>query len=129
MKGSRAKKMRRGEKGGGGGKGAVTDRGASSKPSGLEQGSGGRPLGSASASTISYHSGLAEWASPLHVLTSFIYLSGFPGSSANKESACNVGDLGLIPGLGRSPGEGEGYPLQYSGLENSTESIYLFIYC
>ena len=38
-----------------------------------------------------------------------------------KESACNVGDLGLIPGLGRSPGEGKGYPLQYSGLENSIE--------
>ena len=40
---------------------------------------------------------------------------GFPGGSAGKESACNVGDLGLIPGLGRSPGEGNGYPLQYSG--------------
>jgi len=36
-----------------------------------------------------------------------------------KESACNMGDLGSIPGLGRSPGEGKGYPLQYSGLENS----------
>ena len=35
-----------------------------------------------------------------------------------KESACNAGDLGLIPALGRSPGEGKGYPLQYSGLEN-----------
>ena len=43
---------------------------------------------------------------------------GFPGGSAGKESACDVGDLGLIPGLGRSPGEGKGYPLQYSGLEN-----------
>ena len=41
---------------------------------------------------------------------------GFPGGSAGKESACNVGDLGLIPGLGRSPGEGKGYPLQYSAL-------------
>ena len=48
---------------------------------------------------------------------------GFPGGSASKESACNVGDLGLIPGLGRSPGEGNGYPLQYSGLENSMDSI------
>jgi len=37
---------------------------------------------------------------------------GFPGGSAGKESACNVGDLGLIPDLGRSPGEGNGYPLQ-----------------
>ena len=44
---------------------------------------------------------------------------GFPGGSAGKESACNEGDLGLIPGLGRSPGEGKAYPLQYSGLENS----------
>ena len=39
-----------------------------------------------------------------------------------KESACTVGDLGSIPGLGRSPGEGKGYPLQYSGLENSVDS-------
>ena len=43
----------------------------------------------------------------------------FPCDSAGKESACNVGDLGLILGLGRSPGEGKDYPLQYSGLENS----------
>ena len=40
-----------------------------------------------------------------------------------KESACKAGDLGLIPGLGRSPGEGNGYPLQYSGLENSKDCI------
>ena len=46
-------------------------------------------------------------------------IQGFPGGSAGKESACNTGDLGLIPGLGRSPGEGKGYLLQYSGLENS----------
>ena len=45
----------------------------------------------------------------------------FPGGSAGKESACNVGDLGMIPGLGRSSGEGNGYPLQYSGLENSMD--------
>ena len=43
---------------------------------------------------------------------------GFPGGSDCKESACNVGDLGLIPGLGRYPGEGNGNPLQYSCLEN-----------
>ena len=43
--------------------------------------------------------------------------------SAGKESACNAGDLGSIPRLGRSPGEGKGYPLQYSGLENSTDCI------
>ena len=48
---------------------------------------------------------------------------GFPDSLVGKESACSVGDLGLMPGLGRSPGEGKGYPLQYSGLENSMECI------
>ena len=49
--------------------------------------------------------------------------SGFPDSSAGKESACNAGHLGLIPGLGRSPEEEKGYPLQYSGLENSMDFI------
>ena len=44
-----------------------------------------------------------------------------PCGSAGKESTCNVGELGLIPGLGRSPGEGKGYPLQYSGLEKSMD--------
>ena len=48
---------------------------------------------------------------------------GFPGGSAGKESACNEGDLGSVTGLGRSPGEGKGYPLQYSGLENSMDYI------
>ena len=43
---------------------------------------------------------------------------GLPGGSDSKESACNEGDLGLTPGLGRCPGEGNGYPLQYSCLEN-----------
>ena len=46
---------------------------------------------------------------------------GFPCGSAGKESTCKAGDLGLIPGLGRSPGEGKGYLLQYSGLENSID--------
>ena len=46
---------------------------------------------------------------------------GFPCGSAAKESACNVGDVGSIPELGRSPGEGNSYPLQYSGLENSMD--------
>ena len=46
---------------------------------------------------------------------------GFLHSSVGKESACNAGDLGSIPGLGRSPGERKGYPFQYSGLENSTD--------
>ena len=44
---------------------------------------------------------------------------GFPGGSDDKDFACNARDLGLIPGLGRSPGEENGYPLQYSCLENS----------
>ena len=48
---------------------------------------------------------------------------GFPCGSASKESTCNVGDLGSIPGLERSPGEGKGYPLQYSGLKNSMDCI------
>ena len=48
-----------------------------------------------------------------------IYLYGSP----SKESACNAGDLGLIPGLERSPREGKGFPLQYSGLENSMDCI------
>ena len=46
---------------------------------------------------------------------------GFPGSSAGRVSACGARDLGSIPGLGRSPGEGNGYPLQHSGLENSID--------
>ena len=46
-----------------------------------------------------------------------------PCGSAGKESDCNVGDLGSIPGLGRSPGEGKGYPPQYSGLQNSMDCI------
>ena len=49
------------------------------------------------------------------------YILGFPNCSVGKESACNVGDLGSIPGLGSSPGEGNDNPLQYSGLENSMD--------
>ena len=52
-----------------------------------------------------------------------LVFSDFPCGSAAKKSACNAGDLGLIPGLGRRPGEGKGYPLQYSGLENSMDCI------
>jgi len=48
---------------------------------------------------------------------------GFTCDSVGKESTCNAGDLSLIPGLGRSPGERKGYPLQYSGLENSLDCI------
>ena len=47
---------------------------------------------------------------------------GFPGGSDGKESACNAGDQGLIIGLGRSPGKRKGYPVQYSGLENSIDA-------
>ena len=48
---------------------------------------------------------------------------GFPDSSVGKESSCTAGDSSLIPGLGRSPGEGKGYPLQNSGLESSMDCI------
>ena len=48
-------------------------------------------------------------------------MKGFPCGLAGKEFACDAGDLGSIPGLGRSPGEGKGYPLQYSGLDNSMD--------
>ena len=62
-----------------------------------------------------------------HVSTTSCHLpsasAGIPCGSAGKESASNVGDLGAIPGLGRCPREGKGYPLQYSGLENSMASI------
>ena len=75
------------------------------------------------------------FASPLHVpifnhVTALtikkiftLLKTGFPCGSAGKEFACDAGDLGLIPGLGRSPGEGKSYPLQYSGLENSMNRI------
>ena len=61
---------------------------------------------------------------------SFYYLilktkTSFPGGSAGKESTYNARDLGSIPGLGRSPGEENSYPLQYSGLENSMDYIVL----
>ena len=67
----------------------------------------------------------------MHVSSIFFFFSksayaapwGFPCGLAGKESTCNVGDLGSIPGLGRSPGEGKCYPLQYSGLENSMDCI------
>ena len=51
------------------------------------------------------------------------FSSHFPGGSDGKESTHNAGDLGLIPGLGRSPGEGNSYTLQYSGLDNSMDCI------
>ena len=59
----------------------------------------------------------------VHIWPTVSFISGFPGGSAGKETVYNVGDLDLTPGLGRSPGEGKGYPLQYSGLENSIDCI------
>ena len=61
--------------------------------------------------------GEINWEVAINICT----LLGFPGGSAGKESACNVGGLGSIPGLGRSPGEGNGNPLQYPSLENSMD--------
>ena len=56
-------------------------------------------------------------------MTENVWPLDFPGGSDGKDSACNAGDLVSIPGLGRSPGEGKGYPFQYSGLENSMDYI------
>ena len=54
-------------------------------------------------------------------------IKGFPCGLTGKESACNAGDLGSIPGLERSPGEGNGYPLQYSGLENPMDCVVCWV--
>ena len=59
----------------------------------------------------------------LKFLLSNVFTEGVSCGSAGKESACNAGDLGWIPGLGRSPGEGNRYPRQYSSLENSMDCI------
>ena len=66
---------------------------------------------------------ISDIAQLFHKCKSLLHFLDFPWGSAGKESACNVRDLGLIPGLGRSPGEGKGYPLQYSGMENSMDCI------
>ena len=63
-----------------------------------------------------YSFGGEIWMGPILVTLRGV---GFPGGSDSKESACNVGDLGLTPGLGRSPGEGHGNPLQHSCLESA----------
>ena len=67
--------------------------------------------------------GLEEWWRQAQLAHSIGVTKGFPGSAVGKESVCTAGDFGPIPGLGRSPGEGKGYPLQYSGLENSMDSL------
>ena len=75
-------------------------------------------MNSSSYWTRSWHSHPSHlWSTAIHVAW------GFPCGLAGNESACNVGDLRSIPGLGRSPGERKGYPLQYSGLENSMDCI------
>ena len=72
---------------------------------------------------------LLQGVFPIRDWTRISYISyicrrvGFPCGSTGKESSCNAGDLGSIPGLGGAPGEGKGYPLQYSGLENSMHCI------
>ena len=91
-------------------------------------------LPSSSAFKLSQHQGLFKWVNSLHQVAKVLEFSfsispsseylalisfrmGFPGSPVSKESTCNVGDLGLIPGLGRSAGGGHGNPLQYSCLK------------
>ena len=59
----------------------------------------------------------------LQFIFMYAYAWTFPSGFDSKEASCNAGDLGSIPGLGRSPGEGKGYVLQYSGLENSMDYI------
>ena len=58
-----------------------------------------------------------------NLLTLKVISMDFPGGSESKESTCNAGDPGLVPGSGRSPGEGNGYPLQFSWLENLRDGI------
>ena len=60
---------------------------------------------------------------PPAIRETLVQFLGPEDGSAGKESACNVGDPGFIPGLGRFPGAGKGYPCQYSGLENSMDCI------
>ena len=64
---------------------------------------------------------LVDGGGRIYFVTPSTYDSGFPSGSVGKESACNAGDLGLIPGSGRAPGEGNSNPLQYSCLENSMD--------
>ena len=65
-----------------------------------------------------YHVVVGHHHECILILLDFILKRGFPGDSNGKESACNAGDPGSIPGSGRSPGEGNGNPLQYFCLEN-----------
>ena len=86
----------------------------------------GRYWGSNAIDSHCSHRYLLDFAKciyPYMTFVEFLEIMGFLCGSAGKESACNVGDLGSIPGLERSSGEGKGYPLQYSGLENSMDYI------
>ena len=64
---------------------------------------------------------------PVNLFAGQQWRSYLPCGSAGKESTCNEGDLGSIPGLERSPGDGKGYPLQYSGLENSQSYLWCYL--
>ena len=65
----------------------------------------------------------SETKTPIQYINAYKWnLEGFPGGSDGKASACNMGDPGSIPGLGRSPGEGNGNPLQYPSLENPMDN-------
>ena len=68
-----------------------------------------------------YNSVFTFTSIPVDIYLYTCFLLGFLCGSTGKESTCSVGDLGLIPGLGRSPEEEKGYPVQYSGLENSVD--------
>ena len=72
-------------------------------------------------------SGVLAFEYAVYFCHSFSSKEGFLCGSAGEVSACNVVDLGLIPGLGRSPGEEKGYPLQYSGLENSMDCVIITV--
>ena len=76
------------------------------------RGPGQRQLSLGGALSVKHREGVKRDRLPTPVFL------GFPGGSSGKDSTCNAGDLGSVPGLGRSPGGGKGYPLQYSGLEN-----------
>ena len=80
--------------------------------------------GSSASKEFTYNAGDPGWEFLLEKgqVTDSAFL-GFPGGSAGKESTRNAGDLGSIPGLGRSPGEGKGYPLQDSDLESKQEDL------
>ena len=81
-------------------------------------------FGSVLSSGITFCNKTSVWSSgELFYLLQLKSPKGFPCGSADKESTCKVGDLGSIPGLGRSPGDGNGNPLQYSGLENLMDCI------